>query len=661
MKDASQGTEITKATTAQQAIDPAHAARPKGIRLRAFVIGTLLIPPDAYWVAFMEEARQGPYPTTASLFANAVFILLLMILANSLLRRIAPRQALTQAELLIGYSMVCIGASLVGLDMINILFQMMAYPFRYATPSNGWGDMFMGHLPKWLMVSDPEAIRNYYEGHSSIYNTHTLRVWLGPVLWWSAFITVMLFVMMCINVLVRRQWAENERLTFPITQLPLAMTEPGGSLWKSKLLWAGFAIAGGIDLLNGFAYLYPSLPQIGVLPIDLLQYVTVKPWNAIGWTPRAFYPMIIGMGFLLPADLSFSCWFFYIFWKAQLVFSSAMAWDVTPEFPFVKEQTYGGYMVVVAMLLWSGRKHFRQVLLKTLGRPSELDDSGEAVSYRIAVLGAVLGAVILMLFFVMIGLPPLLAGAGIFLYYALAVAITRMRAELGPPVHDMHFCGPDTIITKALGTHDFDARSLTALSFFYWFNRAYRGHPMPVGIESMKMAQTTRSSQRSFFLAVMVAGVIGSLAAFWAFLSISYDLGMASRMWNKGWQAREAFTRLEGWIRSPQPPNYASNIAMLVGFLSAGFLALMRLQFVNWPFHPIGYAISGSWSMNLVWLPLMIAWGAKVSALRFGGLKFYKQVLPLFLGLIIGEVVVGSIWSLIGMAFDIPTYAFWGR
>jgi hypothetical protein len=37
----------------------------------------------------------------------------------------------------------------------------------------------------------------------------------------------------------------------------------------------------------------------------------------------------------------------------------------------------------------------------------------------------------------------------------------------------------------------------------------------------------------------------------------------------------------------------------------------------------------------------------------------YRQALPFFLGVILGECVLGSGWTLIGIFFRIPTYAFW--
>src|SRR5207302_7423881 len=118
--------------------------------------------------------------------------------------------------------------------------------------------------------------------------------------------------------------------------------------------------------------------------------------------------------------------------------------------------------------------------------------------------------------------------------------------------------------------------------------------------------------------------------------------------------------RAPGLVADPDAPNTAANWAVVVGFLTASLLFLMRLNFFWWPFHPIGYAISGSWSINLVWMPLFIAWLLKLIVLRYGGLRLYRAAVPFFLGLTLGQCIVGSLWSLIGILLGIPTYSFWG-
>lgn len=639
--------------------------RTSEIRLRAFIVALLIIPFDNYWVIITEKVYKGPYPTIISLFANCIFILAILLLVNLALGKISRKLTFSAAELLLIYTMIAIGASLAGHDMIPCLCQFLGHPWRFATPENHWLTTFVPFLPKMLSVTDTTVLRPLYEGNSSLYDHGYWRYWVRPVALWSAFTMVLFYVMMCINTLVRKQWTDRERLTFPIVQLPVAMTDPKTNLWRNRLFWLGFAIAFVIDLVNGLAVYYPAIPQIGVGIIghDLRLLMTTKPWDGIDWMPWSLYPFVIGLGYLLPADLSFSCWFFYLFWKLQMVLSRAMAWDAVPSFPFIRHQAFGGYVAIILMLTWTGKGYLKQVWLRIVGEKSELDDSDEPMSYRSAAAGAVIGFLLLCLFMRWIGLSPLVCLIAFLIYFILATAIARMRAELGPPVHDLHFAGPDYMVTTSGGLRGLSNGDMVGLTYFYWFNRAYRGHPMPIGIEGMKMAQVTKASQRVFMKGMMIAALVGTITAFWAFLHLGYQFGTAAKFYQGYGFSNEAFGTLDSWWKHPgmlEAPNWGANIAMIGGFLFCVLLGYLRLQVFNFPFHPIGFAISGSWSMNLVWMPIMIAWLLKVTMLRFGGLRLYKTAVPFFFGLILGEMTIGCIWSLIGIVFHIPYFSFWG-
>ena len=45
--------------------------------------------------------------------------------------------------------------------------------------------------------------------------------------------------------------------------------------------------------------------------------------------------------------------------------------------------------------------------------------------------------------------------------------------------------------------------------------------------------------------------------------------------------------------------------------------------------------------------------------LRYGGLRAYRRALPLFLGLVLGEFIVGSDWQLWAAATNTSAYVFW--
>ena len=121
----------------------------------------------------------------------------------------------------------------------------------------------------------------------------------------------------------------------------------------------------------------------------------------------------------------------------------------------------------------------------------------------------------------------------------------------------------------------------------------------------------------------------------------------------------QPYQRLQGWFLTPEGPAWGAMGGMVAGFLCVMGLIVGRSRFTGWPFHPIGFAVSGGWSMNCLWLPLLIAWFLKTIILRYGQAKLYRAALPFFLGLVLGEFVVGSIWTIIGIALRIPTYGFW--
>ena len=148
-----------------------------------------------------------------------------------------------------------------------------------------------------------------------------------------------MFVMICINIIIRKQWSDRERLTFPIVQLPFQMTNPASKLFTNRLFLISFGAVSLMGMINGFHFFFPAIPYLRFKPIDLGAFFTTKPWDAIGYMAITFRPFILGLIFLIPLDIAFSCWFFFFFWKAQLVLGSAMGLRQRPEFP---EQSTGG-------------------------------------------------------------------------------------------------------------------------------------------------------------------------------------------------------------------------------------------------------------------------------------------------------------------------------
>jgi len=638
-----------------------QAGKERGFGLRALLVALVLMPPNALWIIATERVRSGPYVTSISLLFNVIFILVLIALANLALGRLRRRWALSRSELVGIYALLALGSAMAGMDVAQSLVMVVAHKTWFATPENQYDVLFARTPPAWTMVQSKAALKGWYEGGSSLYHATNLLAWGRPLLWWAGFFGALFFCMACVNVLVRKQWADRERLTFPIAQLPLALVQPGSGLFRSRLFWIGAGLAGAVDLVNGLSYLVPAVPSIGVATIELRQYFSQRPWTAVDWLPVTFYPAVIGLSFLLPVDLLFSCWFFYFFWKAQRVLTALLGWDVVPQFPYINEQMFGAYLGVAVGLLWAGRGYLRQVWLRARGKPSDVDDTGEAISYRTALIGAAAGFGLVLAMCLQAGMTALMAVLFLGIYLVLIVTVNRVRAEFGSPVHDYHQSGPDLILSEVLGPQNIGRQDLGMFGMFFWFNRAYRSHPAPHHLESMQMANRVGMEARRLFWALAALAPIALLIGCWAYLDLGYRLGTASKFWagyGYGW---ENFGRLQTWFQAPQRPAYGAAIAIGVGMLTAISLFAMRVGYLWWPFHPVGYAIAGSWSINLCWMPMLIAWALKVTILRYGGLKMLRRALPFFLGLIVGEAIVGCGWSLFGLATGLPYYSFWGR
>src|SRR5262249_25263066 len=162
-------------------------------------------------------------------------------------------------------------------------------------------------------------------------------------------------------------------------------------------------------------------------------------------------PFLIGLGMLMPVDFLFSAWFFYLFWKAQLVVTASFAWDIDPRFPYPNAQAFGAYIAFFVYTFWLSRRYLVGVARRIVGAPSEVDDTGRPVSFRAAAFGIAAGMAVLIWFCAALGMSPVLALVFFVIYFALALAITRMRAELGTPVHDLHFTGPDWMLAEVVG------------------------------------------------------------------------------------------------------------------------------------------------------------------------------------------------------------------
>jgi len=293
---------------------------------------------------------------------------------------------------------------------MTILVTTVGHAFWFATPENEWKQLFWDYLPRWLLVDDTKALTGYYTGASNLSTFEIISKWMVPTLSWTLFITALVLVMLCINVIIRKQWIERERLAYPITQIAFHLTHNTKSLFSHRITWIGFGIAASIAILNGFSFLYPTIPSIPIKRIGgwrgFGHLFTEKPWNAIGDFHFNIYAFVMGLAYFTPLSLSFSLWFFHLFWKLLPVLYTVLGWR-TGEGGQVP-QRFGAWMGIGILALFTSRNHIKGTVVKFW------KGDNEANLYRLAYIGLVFSVILIIAFWYLAGSSPWLVA----LYFA---------------------------------------------------------------------------------------------------------------------------------------------------------------------------------------------------------------------------------------------------
>jgi hypothetical protein len=637
--------------------------RPR-VPVRAGLIGLALVPPNAYWLAIVELTRNSASPTSVSLFFNAVFSLLLLALTNAALRRLAPRWALDGPELIFAYILVTLGSAMAGIDMFCCLPPMLAYPTQYATPENGWAESMLPILPRQLMVTDAAVVRGYWQGNSSVWAPGVIEAWRGPIAWWMLFTLALVVLYVAMTVLFSPRWMESERLTYPISQLPAQIALAPRRLVIEPLFLVGLALPLAIDALNGMHQLKPAWPLIPVkcnaIPaFQIGSQIIDRPWNAIGGVSLSFYPFAIGLGMLLPTRLSFSCWAFFLLIKFQHVaVNQAGSWT-TEGLPYTREQSVGAFLGLIAFAGFLARRYLASFLRDAVrGDPAGTRPLAPRTTLLLG-----LGAFGLLLgFSVWAGMTWSFALGFFGLYAALCLSFTRIRAEMGVPTHELHMVGPGQCLMRWFGSRAAGPGNLAVSTVYFWFNRAYRSHPMPHLAEGLKLCERAGLSQRGLLGWSVAAMMLGGLSSVASVLAVYYRDGAAGKwgpFYHSVWIAQVPYGELATVLHDPTKAHPAMIVASLVGAIVA-FGAMAAHTFVPWwPLHPVGYAVSNAWAMDNMWFSILVAWCAKAIAERYAGGGTIRRLAFFAYGLVLGDFVGGSLWSLYGTHKGIVAYAIW--
>jgi hypothetical protein len=516
-----------------------------------------------------------------------------------------------------------------------------------------------------MTINDMPSLERLWKGDSSIFDPRNLGVWSPVMIRWWVFFTFLWGAPAGLAVLFRQRWVERERMSFPIVQLPFEVSRTNIPSLKQSAFWIAFGIAALISIINGLHVYYPSVPEIPVKihqseMFDLRRYFVGRPWNAVGRFNACFYPFITGLGLLLPQELSLSLWLFYLLWKVEAIFAAWLGLTGVREFPFMKEQSFGGYLAILLFALWAARPYFIAVWERIMGRGDPSMDEKEPLRYRTAFVIFLAGMVYVVSVGISIKMAAWVSIAFFVQYFVMTMIVGRIRAEMGLPTHELERLGPTVMQGNILGANILGPQNLTSLSLFFGFTRGIRNIPYPHMFEGLYLTERLGADSRKLLIATMFFVPIGTVSAYFWYLHLGYHHGIGAD-WNRWmpWSCREAWNQLGGWLNNPQGFHWGRTIAVVVGFIVYFGLMVVRTTWVWWPIHPAGFAISTTWYMTHMWMPMFLAWVTKAIVTRYAGIRGVRALPAVAFGLILGDVMTGACWTIYSLITRVNTYAFW--
>ena len=618
---------------------------------RSLVIGTLGSAAIGVGV-FYTSTRLATFFTTG---AAVVLFFVLVFFLNTLVGIIRRSWMLRRGELALIYIMWIVATAIPERGLTSILLPHLTAVIYFATPENNWAELFP-HIPAWMIPHhDIDQIKNFFEGAPQDQGI-PWSLWLPPLAHWMPFVLALYGAMIAMMVIVRKQWIVNERLVYPMVQVPLAMIQDDDSrpslikpLFKNWLMWLGFGITAFIYIWNRLHYEFPYIP--------LIQY-----WGTTIYLFRDTVPLefgvsfwVLGFSYFISREVAFSLCFFYLIGVLQQgcfnmigiqrVDSLFGAYSRGPD-SIVALQGFGAFITLVLFGLWTARGHLRQVFRKALRGDPTIDDSDEILSYRVAVF-LMLGSLGVMgVWSWQSGLPGWIVPIYLFFAFILFVGITRVLAEGGLAWKYAPATASDFVVA-GLGTRALGGAGITSMAFTYIWASDILIFMMASCAHGLKLAEDNIAKRRRLvFWAIVIAIVVSIIGSIWALLDLSYRYGglhVGGFYFNHG--ARLPFDDAVRRLHPLEGAHWENWGFTAIGSAIMGLLMIVRQRFLWWPLHPLGFPLSPVFAS--AFFSVFLGWLFKSVAIKYGGVSLYLKTRPFFIGLLLGWFVATAVWPVL--------------
>ncbi len=514
-----------------------------------------------------------------------------------------------------------------------------------------------------------------------------LRQWLQPAAVWIVLFGGLFAGFLGLNILLRKQWAENERFAFPQVILPrnlFAETEDdqGGvcyALLRNRAMWLGLIITLPLVLLRGLHFYNPAIPAPMTPNIFFANYFINPLARAFfqdvamdsGSTGAGFSFSLLAIALLIDTNILFSLWVSFFLFQLWNLFGKAFNWTRFPGYPWKHQQHMGSFIGYALLALFVARRHLAQVfrVIFSGGDPARMEQGGERGTYRVALTMVLFSLALVAGWGVLTGMG--WAAGLLFFSYMLIVgfAASKIRAECGAPFSYMTPYYGMQFVAAVGGFAVFGSTGMLVATIASGFMTTASFLLMaPTQVEMIELGRQMNVRRQDVWAGLSL-GLLGALLI-GGFVLLCWAYGFGANRLETTWPyaqygyfssfqsgeagADRAFEN-NTLLTTPEmrPLDMLHNVdakGLGIGVAVTWLFALLRSMFMWFPLHPIGYVLAPSYFMGGFWFCAFMAWLIRLLVLRVGGARSIREgLVPFCVGMFLACILSIFIFDLYGV------------
>ncbi len=602
----------------------------------------------------------------------AFFIFMVSAVLLTLLASVSRRKPLLNGlELLTAWALMVVVSGIGFSGLVRTFFINITAPAQFADEANSWASTLLPFLPERLYPRDPAVLEALYNGLPDKVNLTFLQTmeripwsfWLPVLAQWSVFVLLVYATLFCLANLFSGQWIVNERLNFPLLQMPKLMAEAYDeqrlfSFLSDPYLLLGLSLPVVLHLLGG---LHAHIPSVPTLPTEILAgsyFPTAGLLSGFHKIKIYIIPAFIGFAFITTRQVSLSFWIFFLLAGLLTGILQAVGLQIPdsalgtlfgPSISRPEEiQVIGASLIFFGFMIWLARTYLGEVFRQCFHPAPDVSEVGWMPA-RYSLIGVIVGMIALCIWSTACGMG---LGAAVMLYtcfFAAMLILTKVVCQGGIPYCSMNVAPADGILSifgsKPLGS----VGLVLGMSLQKMLFVDVREALLPSLMHAEKITERMHA-RRYMALAVTASLILAVAASFVSMLYLGYRYGIQDL--DMDWATRttqSVYSNSHRLLEFPQTPGNWLFFFVLAGAVVMLVLVLCYYLLPWWPIHPIGYLMAYSSSMRILWFSFLLGWICNALCLRYGGTFLFRRIRLVFIGLIIGDFCMGAFWALISL------------